>query len=111
MSRNYTIGVIAALLAGCMTTTGEVLPTGKNTYMVTASGVSGPFSQNEMEAAVIKANHFCASKGQVATIAASNNQGVPGWTQIRATVQFTCTEANQQQPSVLRPDNGITTGR
>lgn len=78
-----------ALLAGC-TTTGQVLSTGKDTYMVIASGVSGPFSKNEMEAAVIKANQFCASKGQTATIAASDNQGTPGWTQIRATVQFAC---------------------
>ena len=97
-----------ALLAAC-TSTGQVLPTGKDTYMVTASGGSGPFSQNEMEAAIIKANQFCVSKRQVATIAETNNQGVPGWTQIRATVQFTCTDADQQRPAVLRPDNGIST--
>lgn len=81
---------LALLLAGC-TTTGQVLPTGKGTYMVTASGVSGPFSKNELDAAVIQANKFCASKGQTATIAGSENHGVPGWTQIRATVQFECT--------------------
>jgi hypothetical protein len=84
---------LALVCTGCVTTTGQVLPTGKDTYMVTASGVSGPFSKNELDAAVIKANKFCASKGQIATIAGTESHGTPGWTQIRATVQFTCTAA------------------
>ena len=82
---------LAALaLSACVTTTGQVIPTGKDTYMVTASGASGPFSKNELDAAVERANKFCASKGQTATIAGTDNHGVPGWTQIRSTVNFTC---------------------
>jgi hypothetical protein len=77
--------------------------------MVVASGGSGPFSRNETEAAVARANQYCAEKGQAATISGTNTTGVPGWTQSRSNVQLMCADEKSQQPSVLRPDQ-VTTG-
>lgn len=100
---------LAVLLTAC-TTTGQVLPTGKNTFMVTAIGANGPFSQNGLEAAIIKANQFCTARSQVATIAETNaTRQVPFVAPpSNVTVQFFCTDKDQQRPSVLRPDNGVT---
>jgi hypothetical protein len=101
---------LLALVAGC-TSVGQVLPTGKDTYMVTAVGANGPFSQNGLEAAVVKVNRFCSDKGQAATIAeTSATRQVPFLAPpSNVVVQFTCTDADHQRPSVLRPDNGIST--
>jgi len=89
--KSILLGLSALLaLTACMTTTGNVVPTGKDTYVVIASGVSGPFSKNELQAALERANKFCASKGQTATVSGTDNQGVPGWSQIRSTVNFSC---------------------
>ena len=108
--KSILLGLALALLAGC-TSTGQVLPTGKDTYIVTAVGANGPFSQNGLEAAIIKANQFCQDRKQVATIAeTSATRQVPFLAPpSNVVVQFLCTDADQQRPAVLRPDNGIST--
>lgn len=103
-----SILLLAVLLAGC-TSTGHVLPTGKDTYMVTAIGANGPFSENGLEAAIKKANKFCVDRKQVATISeTSASRQVPFIAPpSNVVVQFFCTDIDQQQPAVLRPDNGV----
>jgi predicted small secreted protein len=93
------------VLAGCATTA-DVLPTGKNTFMVSTTGAYGRDTQS---AAIKIANAFCAGRGQVATIRETQNTGIRGYTITTGTVQFTCSSEEDQGQSVLRPDHGITT--
>lgn len=108
--KSILLGLAITALAAACTSTGQVLPTGKNTYVVTAIGANGPFSQNGLEAAIIKANKFCLDRSQVATIAeTSASRQVPFVAPpSNVTVQFFCTDKDQQRPAVLRPDNGVS---
>jgi hypothetical protein len=107
--KSILFGLAIVTLAAC-TSTGKVLPTGKDTYVVTAIGANGPFSQNGLEAAIIKANQFCTSRHQVATISeTSATRQVPFMAPpSNVTVQFFCTDEDHQRPAVLRPDNGVS---
>lgn len=100
---------LTVLMTAC-TSAGQVLPTGKDTFVVTAVGANGPFSQNGLEAAIIKANQFCVGRNQVATISetSATRQAPFIAPPSNVTVQFFCTDQAHQRSAVLRPDNGIT---
>jgi hypothetical protein len=102
---NRTIALIAALaaLSGCASTA-DVLPTGKNTFMIAVSGWGVPPGGDTLTPGIRIANEFCARRNQVATIIASGRSGVTA-----GTVQFACSDESDQAPSVLRPDNGVST--
>lgn len=107
--KSILLGLALASMAAC-TSTGQVLPTGKDTFVITAVGANGPFSQNGLEAAIVKANQFCVGRNQVATIAeTSATRQVPFIAPpSNVTVQFFCTDKDRQRPAVLRPDNGVS---
>lgn len=61
--RRTTIALCAGVLTSCATTS-DVVSTGPQTFMVSASGIAGNGSAGEQKAiALQKANTFCNSKG------------------------------------------------
>jgi hypothetical protein len=95
------------LLVGCHTVS-EVQPTGRNNYMVTAT--TGSLNEDAHIAAVREANKYCSQRGLAATVTETSTGGGPrGWMPVTVTVQFACSDAEHQQPAVLRPDRGIST--
>lgn len=81
-----------ALLAGCSTVS-EVVPTGKDTYMVGSQARGGFTGDAEVKALAIKrANEFCAAQGKRAQVTNSSSSGTQGWTPQNSEVQFTCVE-------------------
>jgi hypothetical protein len=93
--------IVLCALAGCVQTS-NVIPTGKQTYMVS---VVGNIGYDPTPHAVEKANEYCSSHGLVATVTELQHTEFP---RITTQVQFTCTDAEHQKPSVLRPDNGVS---
>lgn len=82
--------ICAALLAACSTVS-EVVPTGKDTYMVGSQARGGFTGDAEVKALAVKrANEFCAAKGQRAQVTNSTSSGTQGWTPQNSEVQFAC---------------------
>jgi hypothetical protein len=95
------------VLGGCHTVS-DVVPTGRDTYMVTAT--TGSLSEDAHVAAIRKANEYCNQRGLAATITETTTSGGPrGWMPVSVTAQFACTDLEHQQPAVLRPDRGVST--
>lgn len=81
---------LAALLTGCSTVS-EVVPTGKDTYMVGSSARGGFTSDAEVKALAVKrANEYCAAQGKRAQVLSSSSSGVQMWTPQNSEVQFSC---------------------
>jgi hypothetical protein len=89
--------LVLVLLLGSLTgceSVSVVVPTGKDTYMLTVKGCDGAllFGASCATTGVNAANKFCERKGLVATVSqvdATTNWGIPQHGQ----VQFTCTDA------------------
>lgn len=85
-----TLVAAAALLGACTTMT-DVVPTGKDTFMVGTSVRGGLTSDTEVKAgAITRANEYCSTKGQRAQVLDSKSSGARGWTPQNAEVHFTC---------------------
>lgn len=79
-----------AILTGCSTVS-EVVPTGKDSYMVGSTARGGFTGDAEVKSLAVKrANEFCAAKGLRAQVTGSQSSGTQGWTPQNAEVQFTC---------------------
>ncbi len=77
-------------LAGC-TTVSDVVPTGKDTYMVGSTARGGFTGDAEVKAQAIKrASEFCAAQGKIAQVTGSSSSGTQMWTPQNAEVQFAC---------------------
>ena len=111
MLRTIPASILLALLSlsGC-TTTSEPVRTGKNTYLLSVKGCDGAllFGASCATSGIKAANKFCEKKGLFATVSGTNESGQSGLPQ-HGTVQFYCTDEDNQQDSVLRPDQGIVT--
>lgn len=97
--------LMVLFLAGCVyLDKGEVVKTGKNSFMATAKNCD--VCRSPVMKTVALANAFCESKGLVATIA--ETEVTPNTFGPRtATVQFVCTDIEHQGNSILRPDRGV----
>lgn len=86
----FIVIISAGLLAACSTVS-EVVPTGKDSYMVGSQARGGLTGDAEVKALAVKrANEFCAAKGQRAQVTNSSSSGTQGWTPQNSEVQFTC---------------------
>lgn len=84
--------LLTVLLAGCQTVS-EVMPIGKDSYMVGANVRGGLVSDAEVTALSIrKANEWCASQGKQMDLTNSINSGTQGWTPQQSQVMFKCVE-------------------
>lgn len=81
---------LTLLLAGCQTIS-EVMPIGKDSYMVGANVRGGLVSDAEVTAlSVRKANEWCAGQGKQMELTNSTNSGTQGWTPQQSQVMFKC---------------------
>jgi len=101
------LGVL--LVAGCATTT-DVVPYGKDTYLLSTADIWGGYSQGSLKVkAAQRASAFCAEQGKVFTVRNTGGQGTQGWTSTSATLIFSCISENDpenQRPN-LRKDPAI----
>jgi hypothetical protein len=85
-----SIALLSLGLAACSTVS-EVVPMGKDTYMVGSSARGGFTSDAEVKSLAIKrANEYCSGQGKVAQVTSSSSTGVQMWTPQNSEVQFAC---------------------
>lgn len=84
--------LLSILLTGCQTVS-EVIPVGKDSYMVGANVRGGMSSDVEVTALSIrKANEWCASQNKRMELTSSTNSGTQGWTPQQSQVMFKCVD-------------------
>ena len=80
----------ATTLAACASMT-DIVPAGKDTYMLSASdfsGLSGPGALRTAE--LQRANAYCGSLGRHMKALSATGRGVAGWTPTDAALTFQC---------------------
>lgn len=97
-----------ALLSGCVTTS-EIIPMGKDSYMVSGSGTGGLSYGKTMPAALKAANAYCTKEGKLMIARHTETQG--RFNGEAADLLFSCVTADDpeyKRPN-MRKDNGVTT--
>lgn len=78
------------ILCGCATTT-DVMPIGKESYLVGSNVHGGFMSDAEVTGLSVKrANDFCNSQGKQMELVNSSNSGTQGWTPQQSQIMFHC---------------------
>jgi hypothetical protein len=77
------------LLLGCVTTS-DIVPTGKDTYLLTSTARGGLDPGAQVIAATKKANEFCEARHLHMVISKLDTSGVPMWTPEQAALAFAC---------------------
>jgi hypothetical protein len=100
---------VVALLSGCAVTS-EVVPMGKDSYMLSSSSPGGPGVQNGAVTAVKAASQYCEAHGKhmIFRHTTSTRFGLAG---ITTDLVFSCVDENDPEytrPNV-RKDNGVST--
>jgi hypothetical protein len=89
-----TVFILAIVCAGCSTVS-DVVPIGKDTYMVGSEARGGFTSNTEVaELALKRANAYCAGLGKKMLLTNINTSGVQGWTPQNSQIEFQCLLAN-----------------
>ena len=88
---NRTILALTCIVAGCASTN-EIVPIGKDTYMVSGWGKSpGGYSGAEVKAAAIRdANKFCIGQGKQVQVVSANQRDMSFGVNATAELQFMC---------------------
>ena len=89
---------ILLTLAACVTTS-EVVPTGKDTYLLTSSARGGLDPGAQVIAATKKANEYCEARHMKMVVQKLDTSGVPMWTPERSTLAFACVSADSPEYS------------
>ena len=93
---------LTVVFAGC-TSTSEVVPMGKDSYMISGQSRGGAFmSGKSLVEAGKAANSFCEQKGLVMMPRSANTDGSATWTAETSALVFTCLRADD--PEYKRPD-------
>jgi hypothetical protein len=88
-----TITLFAVVALSACSTTTEVTPIGRDTFMVGSSAYGGHLSHTEVKAlSYRRAADFCGSKGKVMAESTSKSSGARGWTPLGSEVIFTCAD-------------------
>lgn len=109
MNRKIAVFAFAALLTGCVTTS-DVVPMGKDSYMLSSSSPGGPGVQNGAVTAVSAASRYCEAhnKHMIFRHTSSTRFGFAG---ITTDLVFSCVD--DDDPEYTRPnvrkDNGVST--
>lgn len=88
--------VATAVLAGCASTS-DIVPAGKDTYMMTAHA-RGPYpgGKSTMDA-LTAANGYCAKLGKVVIVRHTEKTGLPSALGENSTVVFSCVPENDAE--------------
>jgi hypothetical protein len=98
-----TLIAASALLAGCVATTSDVVPAGKDTYMVSAMAAgSVVLAGHSMINATKAANAYCANLGKVMIIRNTQSVGTSGMGSEHSNLIFSC--VSEDDPEYKRPE-------
>src|SRR5690349_398851 len=92
---------LAALLAACVSTS-EVVPAGKDSYMIVGRAQGGMNAGKGQIEAVKAANSYCAQTGKVMVIRRTDTAGNAGFGGEHDTLIFSCVAEND--PEYQRPN-------
>src|SRR5580698_6249491 len=94
--------ICAAVLAGCVSSS-EIVPMGKDSYMVSGQARGGAMvTGRSIIEATKSANTYCSAKGLVMMPRNANPEGSATWTAETSTLVFTCLRADD--PEYKRPE-------
>jgi hypothetical protein len=98
------------LLAGCVTAS-EVVPAGRDSYMVQGHASGGLNAGKGAVAALQKANAYCATQQKFVLIRNTDSHGIAAIGGESNSLIFSCVTADdpEYQRPTLRKDNGVTT--
>jgi hypothetical protein len=68
-----TLIAVTAALTACVSTS-EIVPMGKDSYMITGIGRGGPGAGEQTAAAVAQANKYCAAMGKLIVVRRMDTQ-------------------------------------
>ena len=105
MRKIIFVASITAFLNGCATTS-DIVPYGKDTYMLSAGDIWGGYSSGTLQVkAAQRANEYCQSIGKVFVVRNAGTAGVQGWTSTSSTLVFSCVDekdAENTRPNLRR---------
>jgi hypothetical protein len=105
MKRIITSLGLIGLISGCATTS-DIVPYGKDTYMLSAGDIWGGYSSGTLQVkAAQRANEYCQSMGKVFVVRNTGTAGVQGWTSTSSTLVFSCVDekdAENTRPNLRR---------
>jgi hypothetical protein len=105
MKKIITSFSIVGLISGCATTS-DIVPYGKDTYMLSAGDIWGGYSSGTLQVkAAQRANEYCQSMGKVFVVRNTGTAGVQGWTSTSSTLVFSCVDekdAENTRPNLRR---------
>ena len=102
--------VLLVAIGGCVSTS-EIVPAGKDSYMIAGAANGGAVSGQSIIAATKQANAYCAKQGKVMQIRNTNTGGSAGWGGEHSNLIFSCLSADDPEytrPN-LRKDSGVST--
>lgn len=96
------------MLVGCVSTS-DIVPVGKDSYMVSGSGTGGLSYGKTLTAALKSANAYCAKESRFMIVRNEETQG--RFNGEAANLIFSCVTADDPEYTRphLRKDNGVTT--
>lgn len=100
--RTIAIAIGATVLTACTTGASEVIPAGKDSYMVAGKAVGGINSGQSLIAATKEANQFCARQGKFMIIRNTETGGNAGFGGEHSNLIFSCVTADD--PEYQRPN-------
>jgi hypothetical protein len=103
--KNIFISFAVMIFTGCATTS-DIVPYGKDTYMLSAGDIWGGYSSGTLQVkAAQRANEYCQSIGKVFVVRNTGTAGVQGWTSTSSTLVFSCVDekdAENTRPNLRR---------
>lgn len=98
----YVISTVALILAGCGASSSEVIPAGKDSYLVTGTAVGGVAAGQSLPSAMKTANAYCTKQGKFMVIRREDTAGNAGFGGEHSNLIFSCVTADD--PEYKRPD-------
>lgn len=100
--RTATGCLLVAVLSGCVVSNSEIVPAGKDTYLVSGKAVGGINSGESLIAATKAANAYCATQKKVMVIRNTSTGGNAGFGGEHSQLIFSCVDEND--PEYRRPN-------
>jgi len=91
-----------ASVAACGVTTTEVVPAGKDSYMIAGTATGSIAAGRSLVAATKAANEYCAKLSKVMIIRRTDEGGSAGFGGEHSNLIFSC--VNENDPEYQRPD-------
>lgn len=98
---NKALVLSAALLAGCVSSS-EIVPMGKDSYMVSGQARGGVMTGRSIIEATKSANAYCERKGLKMMPRNTNTEGSATWAAETSTLVFSC--LREDDPEYKRPE-------